>query len=155
MIDINHLRETVEKAIEGTDLFVVDLRVEAGNHIVVEIDSSGGVDIETCASITRKIEAEFDRDKEDYDLEVGSAGLTAPFKVKQQYMKNLGKEIEVITKDGKKYKGVLAAVNAGDYVVEVPTKVKEDGQKRPKLINVPTTIDFDNTKSAKYVINFK
>lgn len=155
MIDINHLRETVEKAIEGTDLFLVDLRVEAGNHIVVEIDSANGVDIDTCAAITRKIEAEFDRDKEDYDLEVGSAGLTAPFKVKQQYMKNLGKEIEVVTKDGKKIKGVLAAVNAGDYVVEVPTKVKEEGEKRPKIVDVPVTINYDDTKSAKYVINFK
>lgn len=155
MIDRDLLRETVEKAIEGTDVYLVDLRIEPGNHIVVELDSQDGMDIATCASITKKIEAEFDRDKEDYDLEVGSAGLTAPFKVKQQYIKNLGKEIEVITKDGKKLKGILTAVNAGDYVIEVPTKVKEPGEKRPKTVAVPHTINFDQTKSAKYIINFK
>ena len=155
MIDRNLLRETVEKAIEGTDIYLVDLRIEPDNHIVVEIDSQDGIDISTCASITKKIEAAFDRDKEDYDLEVGSAGLTAPFKVKQQYLKNLGKEIEVITTDGKKIKGLLTAVNAGDYVVEVPTKVKEPGEKRPKTVNVAHTINFDQTKSAKHVLNFK
>lgn len=154
MIDKDKLRETVEKAIEGTDYYLVDLRIEAGNHIVVEIDSPDGVDIDTCAAITKKIEAAFDRDDEDYELEVGSTGLTAPFKVKQQYLKNLGNEIEVLTTDGKKYKGVLTAVNAGDYVIEVPTKVKEEGQKRPKMVNMPVTINFDQTKSAKYVFKF-
>lgn len=135
-------------------MFLVDLRIEPGNHIVVEIDSTDGIDVDTCASITRKIEAVFDRDKEDYELEVGSAGLTAPFKVKQQYMKNLGKEIEVLTTDGRKIKGVLSAVNAGDYVVEVPTKVKEPGEKKPKVVNQPVTINYDQTKTARYLIKF-
>ena len=155
MIDRDLLRTTVEEAIQGTDIFLVDLRIEPGNRIVVEIDSPDGLDIDTCASITKKIEAAFDRDKEDYELEVGSAGLTAPFKVKQQYLKNLGKEVEVITTDGKKIKGILSAVNDGDYVVEVPTKVKEPGDKRPKTVNVPTVINFDQTKSAKHIITFK
>lgn len=155
MIDRDLLRTTVEEAIQGTDIFLVDLRIEPGNRIVVEIDSPDGLDIDTCASITKKIEAAFDRDKEDYELEVGSAGLTAPFKVKQQYLKNLGKEVEVITTDGKKIKGILSAVNDGDYVVEVPTKVKEPGDKRPKTVSVPTVINFDQTKSAKHIITFK
>ena len=155
MIDKNKLREEVEKAIEGTDVFLVDLRIEQNNHIVVELDSQSGMDINTCATITRKIEAQFNRDEEDYDLEVGSAGLTAPFKVKQQYLKNLGKEIEVVLKDGTKLKGILSAVNAGDYVIEVPTKIKEPGDKRPKIVNVSHTINFDDTKTAKYIINFK
>lgn len=155
MIDRNLLAETVENAIDGTGLYLVDLRIEPGNNIIVEVDSNEGVDINVCASITRKIEAVFDRDKEDYDLEVGSAGLTAPFKVKRQYLKNLGKEIEVLTTDGRKLKGILTAVNQDDYVIEVPTKIKEPGEKRPKMVNIPHTINFDQTKSAKYILNFK
>lgn len=155
MIDRDLLRTTVEKAIEGTDVFLVDLRIEPGNRIVVEVDSPDGMDINTCAAITKKIESVFDREKEDYELEVGSAGLTAPFKVKEQYLKNLGKEIEVLTTDGKKYKGVLTAVNAGDYVIEVATKVKEPGDKRPRIVNTPLTINFDQTKTAKHIFTFK
>lgn len=154
MIDRDLLRQTVEKAIEGTDIYLVDLRIEAGNRIVVELDSDKGMDIDTCAAITRKIEQEFDRDKEDYELEVGSAGLTAPFKVKQQYLKNIGKEIEVLTTDGRKLKGVLTAVNAGDFVIEVATKVKEPGDKRPKTIGLPHTVNFDQVKTAKTVFKF-
>lgn len=155
MIDRDLLRTTVEKAIEGTDVFLVDLRIEPQNRIVVEIDSPTGIDIDTCAKMTKKIEAAFDREKEDYELEVGSAGLTSPFKVKQQYIKNLGKEVEVVTKDGRKLKGLLSAVNAGDFVIEIPTKVKAEGEKRPKLVNVPTTINFDETKTVKHILNFK
>lgn len=156
MIDRDLLRSTVEQAIEGTDIFLVDLRIEPDNRIVVELDTQkGGLDIDTCAAITRKIEAQFDRDKEDYELEVGSAGLTAPFKVRQQYLKNLGKEVEVLTIDGRKIKGTLTGINAGDYVIEVPTKVKEPGQKKPKIVNTPMTINFDQTKSAKHIISFK
>ncbi len=155
MIDKQVLRQTVEQAIEGTSIFIVDIKVNSGNAIVVEIDSCDSIDIETCASITRKIEAVFDRDVEDYDLEVGSAGLTAPFKVKGQYFKNIGNEIEVLTIDGRKLQGVLTAVGDGDFTIEIAKKVKEPGAKRPTIVMEPTTIEINNTKTVKYLINFK
>lgn len=96
MIDKNKIAESVEKAIAGTDIFLVDVNVTPDNRVVVEIDAPHGLDIDTCAKVTRAVEADFDRDVEDYELEVGSAGLTSPFKVKAQYMKNLGNEVEVI-----------------------------------------------------------
>ena len=99
MIDKELLKASVEKAIEGTDLFIVDIKVSPQNEIVVELDSPGSIDIDTCAAVTRAIEKEFDRDVEDYELEVGSAGLTSPFKVKEQYEKNLGNDIEVLTRE--------------------------------------------------------
>ena len=101
MIDKNLLRESVEKAIEGTALFIVGITVSAQNNIVVELDSPGSLDIDTCAAVTRAIEKDFDRDVEDYDLEVGSAGLTAPFRVRGQYEKNIGNEVEILTRDGR------------------------------------------------------
>jgi len=156
MIDKNLLTQTIEEAIAGTDIFLVDARVSPQNEIVVEIDSPDCIDIDTCAGITRKIEAAFDRDVEDYELEVGSAGLTSPFKVRGQYLKNIGNEIEVLTKDGRKLKGILKEVaDNGDFTIAIPTKVKPEGAKRPVIVDVDTTLSPDNCKSVKYVINFK
>lgn len=155
MIDKAKLTKVVEDAIAGTDMFLVDINVTPDNRVVIELDSETGMDIDACAAVTRKIEAEFDRDVEDYELEVGSAGLTSPFKVKAQYMKNLGKEIEVVTRDGRKLQGILASVGADDFTVEVPTKVKHEGAKRPVVEPVPVTLTFDNVKTARYVIKFK
>ena len=87
MIDKSQIKPLVEKAIEQTGIYIVDIRVEPGNRIVVELDSDDGMDVDSCARISREIESSLDRDKEDFELEVGSAGLTAPFKVRQQYLK--------------------------------------------------------------------
>lgn len=155
MIDKQLLTQTIEQAIEGSSIFIVDIKINPGNAIVVEIDSPENIDIDTCASITRKIEAVFDRDAEDYELEVGSAGLTAPFKVKGQYLKNIGNEVEVLTRDGRKMQGTLTAVGDDDFTIEVAKKVKGPGAKRPSIIMEPITLEISNTKSVKYLINFK
>ncbi len=155
MIDKQLLRSTVEEAIAGTDIFIVDITVSPSNSIVVELDSTSGLDIDTCAAVTRKIEAVFDRDVEDYELEVGSAGLTAPFKVKGQYVKNIGNEIEILTRDGRKFHGKLVEVGDETFTVEVAKKVKEPGAKRPVLVNEPITLGYDEAKKVNYLIQFK
>lgn len=156
MIDKILLTTTVEQAIEGSDIFLVDVRVSPDNEITVEIDSTEGIDIDTCADITRRIEAVFDRDVEDYSLEVGSVGLTAPFKVRGQYVKNIGNEVELLTCDGRKLRGTLVDVAPdGRFTVEVPTKVRHEGAKRPVVEQVPHQFYPDECKSVTYVINFK
>lgn len=155
MIDKTLLTETVEQAIAGTSIFLVDVQVNPGNAIVVEIDSPEGIDIDTCADITRKIESVFDRDKEDYELEVGSAGLTSPFKVKGQYLKNIGNQVEILTKDGHKLKGTLLSVDDNSFTVEITKKAKEPGKKKPVEVAEPETLDMDNCKYVKYLIDFK
>ena len=97
MIERQALVEVVEACL-GDDLFLVDVAISADNHIVVEIDSyEGSGSIDNCVAITRAVEQACDRDKEDYELEVGSAGLTSPLKVKAQYVKNIGNDVEVLT----------------------------------------------------------
>lgn len=157
MIDKDKLKATVEEAIAGTGVFLVDIQIRPDNEIVVEVDSQNGVDLDTCADLTRKIEAAFDRDEEDYSLEVGSAGLTAPFKVVEQYTKNLGKEIEVLTTDGRKLSGVLTAVDGdtSSFTMDVPVKVKEPGAKRPVVKQVPTTLKMDECKLVRHLFRFK
>lgn len=155
MIDKELLAKTVEEAIEGTNLFVVDIAVKPGNNIIVELDSAEGVDIDSCVAVTRKIESVFDRDVEDYELEVGSAGLTSPFKVKGQYEKNIGNELEILTRDGRKLSGRLVEVGDSSFTVEVPTKVKPEGAKRPVVELRPETFGYDDCKTVRYKIDFK
>ena len=155
MIDKQILTKTVEDAIAGTDLFLVDIKVTPDNDITVEIDSPDSVDIDSCADITRKIESVFDRDAEDYSLEVGSAGLTSPFKVKGQYLKNIGNDIEILTRDGRKIHARLTAVGDDSFTAEVAAKVKEPGAKKATTVMQPETFKFDDCKSVRYEIKFK
>lgn len=156
MIDKQLLIQTIEEAIAGTPLFLVDVKVTPDNNITVEVDSREGVDIDECVTLTRAIEARFDRDAEDYELEVGSAGLTSPFKVKAQYEKNIGNPIEVLTRDGRKLKGTLTAVGDDDtFTFTIKKKVKEEGKKRPMEVEEPVTMAMADTKSVTYLIDFK
>ena len=156
MIDKQLLTQTVENAIKDTDLFLVDIKVTPSNEITVTVDSTKGVDIEQCLEVTRRIEEVFDRDVEDYELEVGSAGLTSPFKVKGQYDKNIGNPVEVLTKDGRKLHGVLTAVSDDftDCTVAVEKKVKEEVQKRPKIVQVDEVLPIAEIKKITYEIKF-
>lgn len=155
MIDKQLLTKTVEDAIAGTDMFIVDIQVKPGNSIVVELDSETSIDIDTCARITRKIEEVFDRDVEDYELEVGSAGLTADFKVRQQYLKNVGNDVEILTRRGRKFTANLKSVGDSDFTVTYQVKEKPEGAKRPVVVEKEETFKFDDCKYVRYAISFK
>lgn len=154
MIDKALVRQTVEAALEGTDMFLVDVSVTPDNRIVVEVDSPAAMDIDTCAALSRRVEESLDRDAEDFELEVGSAGLTSPFKVKRQFDKNIGNEVEVLTRDGRKFTGTLVEATAEGFTVEVPRKVKKEGAKRPVVERQPETLAYGDAKSVKYIIKF-
>lgn len=155
MIDKQLLTKTIEEAIAGTDMFLVEVKITPANDITVEIDSTSGIDIDTCAAITRKIEGVFDSEAEDYSLEVGSAGLTSPFKVKGQYLKNIGNDIEILTRDGRKIHATLTAVGDDSFTTERAVKVKEPGAKKATTVMQPETFRFDDCKSVCYEIKFK
>ncbi|MCI9284986.1 MAG: ribosome assembly cofactor RimP [Muribaculaceae bacterium] len=155
MIDRQEVSSLVEKAIENTDAFIVELTVSADNDIVVELDSPTGIDLDFCAEVSRKLNEALDRDKEDYSLEVGTASLSAPFKVLQQYEKHLGDSVDVLTKDGRKLTGVLTDVTPVEFTIEVTRKVKEPGAKRPSLVAVPETLAMDQCRQVCYHFDFK
>ncbi|MCM1319592.1 MAG: ribosome assembly cofactor RimP [Muribaculaceae bacterium] len=154
MIDKKALIEFVNSKLEGNDYFLVDVTVSPSNDIVVEIDSPEGVDIDFCCNLSRDIEEAFPRDDEDYSLEVGSAGLTSPFKVLGQYIKNIGQPVEVLTKDGRKLKGMLDDADEQGFTVGVETKVKEEGMKRPELRMVPQHFTYDQVKKVNALLDF-
>ena len=154
MIDKNVVWKLVEEWLTGKEYFLVDVEVSPDDRIVVEIDHADGVWIEDCVQLSRFIEDNLSREEEDYELEVGSAGLGQPFKVPQQYMIFVGKEVEVLDADGKKHKGVLKAVDGNDFTVTVREKVKKEGAKRPVMMDVDKHFEMDKVKYTKYLIKF-
>ena len=155
MIDKNVVTRIVEEWLEGKDYFLVDVTVTPDDKIVVEIDHAEGVWIDDCVDLSRYIESKLNREVEDYELEVGSAGIGQPFNVLQQYIIHIGKEVEVQDKDGKKWTGVLVDTNESNFTITVQTKVKPEGAKRPKLVEQNVTFTYDEIKYTKYLISFK
>ncbi len=155
MIDKNVVKKLVDEWLQDQEYFLVDIEISPDNRIVVEIDHADGVWIEDCVALSRYIEERLSRDDEDYELEVGSAGLGQPFKVPQQYINFVGKEVEVLDADGIKVKGILKAVGGNDFTVGVEEKVKVEGKKRPVKMEVDHVYQMDKVKYTKYIISFK
>lgn len=155
MIDINKVSRIVEEWLDGKDYFLVDATVSPDDKIVVEIDHADGVWIDDCVDLSRYIESKLNRDEEDYELEVGSAGIGQPFKVLRQYLIYIGKDVEVMDKTGKKWTGVLTEANETNFSITVMVKVKPEGAKRPKWEEQLVTFTYDEIKYTKYLISFK
>lgn len=154
MIDKNVVKKLVEEWPQDKEYFLVSIEISPDDRIVVEIDHADGVWIEDCVALSKYIEDHLNRDEEDYELEVGSAGLGQPFKVPQQYINFIGKEVEVLDADGKKVKGILKAVEGNDFTVGVEEKVKVEGKKRPVKQEVDHVYQMDKVKYTKYIISF-
>ena len=154
MIDKNVVKKIVEEWLQDKEYFLVSIEIGPDDRIVVEIDHADGVWIEDCVALSKYIEDHLNRDEEDYELEVGSAGLGQPFKVPQQYINFIGKEVEVLDADGKKVKGILKAVEGNDFTVGVEEKVKVEGKKRPVKQEVDHVYQMDKVKYTKYIISF-
>ena len=155
MIDKNVVKKLVDEWLEGKEYFLVDIQISPDSKVVVEIDHADGVWIEDCVELSKFIEENLSRDEEDYELEVGSAGLGQPFKVPQQYINFIGKEVEVLDHDGRKVSGVLKSVDGNKFVVSVNEKVHVEGKKRPVKMDVDHEYDMNEVKYTKYLISFK
>ena len=155
MIERNTVKTVVEEWLSGNDYFLVDVTFTPDDRIVVEIDHADGVWIEDCAELSRFMQERLGEELGDYELEVGSAGIGQPFKVEQQYLNHIGKDVEVLDAEGKKVQGVLKQVDGSDFVVTVKEKQKLEGKKRPQLVDVDKTFNMDNIKYTKYLLSFK
>jgi len=145
----------VDNYLQDTEMFLVDVLIRPSNIIVVEVDSDEGVSIDDCIALSRNIESKLDRDVEDFELEVGSAGVTSPFKMPRQYQKNIGNEVELLTKSGQKLSGILKSSDDNGFVVTVTKMVKPEGAKKKMAIEEDLTFVYDDVKYTKYLIRFK
>ena len=150
MIDKKNVRKLVHEFISDKDIFLVDIRVSTSNKITILVNKPTGITIKECVSLSRHIEGNLDREIEDFELQVSSPGLDFPFTVKEQYLMNVGKKVEVINNDGKKMTGILSKVSEKGFELEI--EKKEIGKKKDKTM-VP--FNFDDTRSVKVVITFK
>lgn len=156
MISIEEVKNIVLTELKKQDsIFLVDIRISAKNEIVVEIDSNEGISIDTCINLSKLIEEKLDREKEDFELEVGSSGLTSPLKIPRQYQKYIGKELEVIQKNGVKLTGELISANDESFVLQISKLVKLEGAKRKSIITEDIELLYSDIKQTKYKISVK
>jgi len=140
MITTETIKRLVTECTEGTDIFLVDVVVKPGNSVIVHVDRPEGISIHECVKITRFINGSLDRDVEDFSLEVSSPGLGGAFRVRQQYEKNIGHDIEVLYTDGIKVQGRLESVSDQGITLLMKGNEKEIG--------------FEEIKTAKAIISF-
>ena len=155
MINKEIIQTLTEEWLQGNDYFLVDIIFGTDDRIVIEIDHADGVWIEDCAALSRFLQEKLGDELGEYELEVGSAGLGQPFKVAQQYQNHIGDTLEVLGADGKKVQGVLKSVEGRDFTLTVREKQKQEGKKRPILVDVDKTYSMDHVKYAKYLLEFK
>ncbi len=155
MIDKEKIKEVAASANLGKDYVVVDVEVKPVNNFTVFIESISNITIGDCVTVSRFIEENFDREVEDYELSVSSAGIDKPLTAKIQYQKNLGKMAEVILNDGKKLIGMLKGVCDKSIKLAFSQKEKSAETKKTVLVDKELEIEFSNIKSVMIVVSFK
>ena len=155
MIDAKQVIEIAEKQLQGSDLFVVECKTSPMGEIELLIDSDTAVKLEDCAALNRAIEAELDREVEDYSLMVASAGIGSELKLLRQYRKIIGSPIEVLLKDGIKVLATLEDATEAGITISYDEKVAVEGKKRKELQHIVREIAFDDIKSAKEYLDYK
>jgi len=141
--------------ISNTEMFLVDITLSASNNLQIFIDSPIGVTIEQCVQLSRHIESKFDREEEDYELTVASAGISEPFKVYKQYLKNVGRTVTVTTSESKSFTGILAQVNEQEIQLQYQELVKQGPKGKKKKVDCEISIPFSNIKKTLLVISLK
>jgi len=155
MIEQPTILQIVENFVSGTDFYMVEVKVSPENQILVVFDSFQGVSIDDCESLNNFIESKLDREQEDYELEVSSPGLTEPFKVLKQYEKNKGNEVEIVTKKGEKFSGILTEVNFDNCTLQTEKLIKPEGAKRKIKVTEKIPFRYEDIKTTKYILRFK
>lgn len=155
MIDKQMVIQLAEEKLASSGNYLVDVEIQPGNVIIVEIDNDEAVCIDDCVELSRFIEEHLDRDSEDFELEVGSAGITSPFKILRQYQKNIGKEVEVLLASGMKLTGILKSADENGIVLTVEKQLKPEGAKRKITVEEDLAYTYNEIKSTKYLIRFK
>lgn len=155
MIDTKKIVEAVTRKLEGTDLFVVECTSTPGNEIELTIDSDTSVGIDACAELSRAVEAELDREEEDFSLTVMSAGIGSELRSLRQYRKLVGRSVEVLLTSGIKILARLDEVSENDITLSYEEKQAVEGKKKKQLVTVTRTYPFAEIKSTKEWLDFK
>ncbi len=162
MIDKQQIQNLIQEKLQNTGYELITLKISSQNEILVEIDKMEGVDVDFCAELNHYIveqlearsEEQKSREGDDYSLEVGSVSLTAPFVTKMQYDKHLNHDVEVLSADGKKYRGTLVSVDEESFAIDTEVMVAVEGKKRKQKEVQTLTFVYDAVKYTKYDLKF-
>ena len=154
-MDTDQQIETVQKLLQPLlfdDIFLVDLKVRPVNNIKIFLDADSGLGIEKCIKINRALYKIMDEmgiyPEGDFSLEVSSPGIEEPLKIHRQYVKNIGRSVEVTLNDESRKEGKLTAVNEEDIVIEFT-----EG-KGKKTLDQKLSLPFTDIKTTKVQIKF-
>jgi ribosome maturation factor RimP len=150
MIDKTKIEMLVLESVKGTGIFLVDIKTGRSEKISVFVDNEKGITLEECASLHRKLEKMLESEAADFELQVSSPGLSLPFRVIEQYYKNIGKKVRVIDNEGKRSEGILKNVTKGGFELEI--EVREKG-KKAELKEI--SFNFDQVKSTREIVTIK
>ena len=153
MIDKVRIAELVNETITE-DQFLVDVTISSANDIHIMVDSDTGISINQIVEISRYVESKLDREAEDFELSVYSAGLTEPFRLIRQYKKNKDRQIEVLLTNGQKLNGLLIGVEDQGIDLEITTKEKPEGSKKKELLTRVHHLEYSEIKEAKQLLKF-
>lgn len=146
MIDKIKVLEIVKDSLEGSDKFLVSLKITTDNRIFVDIDGDNGINIDDCIELSRKIEGSLDREAEDFELNVASAGADSPLKLPRQYNRHIGRTLSVATTDGEKAEGELTSADNEGFTI----RTKGSKKQAPEELH----FDYSLVKDAHVVIKF-
>ncbi|HPB04927.1 MAG TPA: ribosome assembly cofactor RimP, partial [Prolixibacteraceae bacterium] len=137
------------------EFFLIQVTVKQGNVIEVIIDGDNGVSIQKCVDVSRYIEQHLDRESEDFELSVYSAGLGNPFKVYRQYEKNIGKEVDVKQGEEKPLSGTILSVDENGFDLETKVSIKDEATRKKKEVKKVVRFNFTDQPEVKNSITFK
>ena len=146
MIEKIKILELVNQALEGSDKFLVNLKITPDNRIYIDIDGDNGITIDDCIALSRAVESQLDRDTEDFALDVSSAGADQPLKLKRQYVKNIGRDVEVVYLDGERVDGELTEAGDEEFVLRTHGTKKQPSQE--------LRLKYSDVKSTRVAIKF-
>ncbi len=149
------LRRIVEGLLEGSELFLVDLRVQEEDRIFVEVDRMDGISIDDCVELNQKLRELLDEEGANFEVNVASPGLDEPFKVAPQYRKNIGQEVSVLTRSGQRINGLLEEVDDSGIRIKTSKKERVKGKKKKELVEREHHFAFEQLKETKAVVAIK
>ena len=127
MIDKFKVLDIINDVLEGTEKFLINMKITPDNRIFVDIDGDNGVTIDDCIELSRAIENGLNREEEDFELNVSSAGADSPLKMPRQFRRHVGRDVSV-----------------------VPFKIKGTKKEAPKEY----TFAYEDVKTVKVIIRF-
>lgn len=155
MIDTTLIEKLVTEHLANSDMFVVEIKKTPSNEIEITIDSDSSVGIESCVEISKMVEATLDREAEDFELTVISAGVGQPLKMLRQYKKLIGQEVDLLFADGIKLIATLKDATSENITVAYEEKITVEGKKRKEVVTTEKTVALSELKSTKEHISFK